>query len=202
MPFETLKCSQCGAVPKEGGTRFCGFCGSMLPVQTPANALPVAAPERFDAVQSHPDLPALLELTPEDPGAPSLVPGGCLLVMAGAIGVFILSQITGGNLPPGLLLVPALVGSLGLAVWLYANRERTAPIHRNVAVVLDERVRVGGGGKHSSASTHYYVLIADRAGTRVELEAEEDLAGRTAPGDIGVAYIRRGRLVDFTVVRT
>jgi hypothetical protein len=68
--------------------------------------------------------------------------------------------------------------------------------------VLDERIKVSGGSQNNPAKTTYYVLVADRAGTRIELEATEDLAGRTAPGDIGVAYIRRGRLVDFTNVRT
>ena len=204
MAFETLKCSQCGAVPKEVGSRFCAFCGSLLPVQPTVVASPIEAPERFDAVQAHPDLPQLLERVPEDPGAPSSVPGFALIVIAGVIAAVMLAQMGSGHgdaMPPALLLGPLLLGLLGVIVIVVAGRDRSSPIRSNVAVVLDERIKVSGGGQNTSAKTTYYVLVADRAGTRIELETTEDLAGRTAPGDIGVAYIRRGRLVDFSVVR-
>ena len=201
MSFETLKCSHCGAIPKEPA-RFCGFCGSMLPTRAPVVAAPIESPERFDAVQAHPDLQALLDRRPEDPGASSVVPGVIVVVVSAAIAVGVLSQVAEGSIPPWFLVAPALLALLGFGLLLAAKLERGSPIHRNVAVVLDERVRVSGGGGNSHAETHYYILIADRSGQRVELEAEEDLAGRTAPGDIGVAYIRRGRLVDFSVVRT
>lgn len=204
MPFETLKCSQCGAVPKETGSKFCAFCGSLLPVQPSVPASSVEARERFDSVQAHPDLPELLDRVPEDPGAPSSVPGVVLLVIAGVLAAVMLSQMAagGGGLPPALILGPLLLGLLGVILLAVAVRDRSSPIHRNVAVVLDERIKVSGGSHNTNAKTTYYVLLADQAGTRVELEATEELAGRTAPGDIGVAYIRRARLVDFAVVRT
>ena len=113
-----------------------------------------------------------------------------------------MSTENGGTLPPALLIAPLLLGSLATILIAMAIRARSAPLHRNVAVVLDERIKVSGGSHNSPARTTYYVLVADRAGTRIELEATEELAGRTAPGDMGSAYIRRGRLVDFSVVRT
>jgi hypothetical protein len=204
MPFETLQCASCGAIPKDTGTKFCGFCGALLPLRTPGPATPVEAPERFEAVERHPELPKLLARVPDDPGAPSVLPGSCFLALLAAVTIGMLTQMghgPGGGLPPAILLAPALMSLLAIGMIVSAARSRSAPLHRNVAVVLDERIKVSGGGQHSHARTEYYVLLADRSGTRVELEATEELAGSTAPGDIGVAYIRRGRLVDFTIVR-
>jgi hypothetical protein len=205
MPFETLKCSQCGAIPKDTGTKFCGYCGSLLPQPIPVPGTPIEAPERFEAVLRHPDLPRLLQRVPLDSGAHSIGPGVMLLVTMVVISAAMLPQITSGDrdhLPAGILLLPGAVALFAVARIRNAWQSRSAPLRRNVAVILDDRVKVSGGGQHSSAITTYYLLLAERDGMRVEIETSEEIARRTAPGDIGVAYIRNGRLVDFTIVRT
>lgn len=200
MAFETLKCSHCGAIPKDSGTKFCGFCGSLLPLRTPTAGSPIEAPERFEAVERHPDMPRLLSRVPEDPKAPSVAPGIVFLAAIVVVTVAMFSQRPGP--PPFVLIVPGIAALPAIAQIVHAVRRRSGPIHRNVAVVLDERMKVSGGGQDSSARTKYYVLLADRSGSRLELEATGDVAGQTARGDIGVAYVRHGRLVDFAVVRT
>lgn len=72
-----------------------------------------------------------------------------------------------------------------------------APVVRVVAVVVDERVRVSGGGKNSSASTSYYATLQMRDGARRELGCDGALAGRIAAPDIGVAFTKEDQLVDF-----
>src|ERR1700741_1548159 len=117
MAFETLKCSQCGAVPKDTRTKFCGFCGSLLPLQVPVPASPIEAPERFEAALAHPDLPRLLERVPLDRGAASIAPGVVLLVVMVVFGVLMLSQVSSGGrqgVPAGMLLIPGVMGLVAI----------------------------------------------------------------------------------------
>jgi hypothetical protein len=105
-------------------------------------------------------------------------------------------------LPAGpMAIVPALLCVLGL-VQLSRSASRTvsfagAGLERRLAVWRDERTEVSGGGKHSSATTEHFVLLEGRDGQRAEVECGGDVAGKHAPGDIGVAYLRDGVLLDF-----
>ena len=72
-----------------------------------------------------------------------------------------------------------------------------ARLERSIALVADERTEVSGGGKDSSASTSYHVLLEWKEGQRRELKPSARVTGAVAPGDIGVAYVKANRLLDF-----
>jgi len=77
----------------------------------------------------------------------------------------------------------------------------SAPMRKWGAVVIDERIKVSGGGNNSSARTHYFVTLEDKDGARDEYEVRESLAGKVGSGDIGVAYSKNSTLVAFKRVR-
>ena len=81
-----------------------------------------------------------------------------------------------------------------------ACRDRPSGIgfsSKALAVVIDERVAVSGGGKNSAVRTTYYATVQFQAGDRLEYETYGWLAGRIAAGDLGVAFTKGDTLIDF-----
>ncbi len=90
------------------------------------------------------------------------------------------------------------VGVVGiLAALIHLARFARAPVRRLVAVVVDEREKVTGGGKDSSSQTKYYATLSTRDGKRQEVETTGRIAGQITNGDIGVALLRMNKLVAF-----
>lgn len=109
---------------------------------------------------------------------------------------------SGDGWGPGMMLfvwVPMCLVGIGVAAAQVARRKafEAAPVTNMIGVVVDERVEVKGGGKNSSARTHYYATLQSKDGKRREYECESLLAGRIAAPDIGVAFLKGGHLVDF-----
>jgi hypothetical protein len=205
-----MDCDHCGAPVRDGGA-FCSHCGGRIKRAvdaTPAHRTATAA-ERFDLVERHPGYARACAHQPRVTVALELGVSVVVIAIGVAFALFTVSMMVGDSFGPA--------GGGGLASAVYAiwglvcagfigggvfalNRVLSfarAPILRRVAVVVDERVRVSGGGKNSSASTHYYVSLQVKDGTRTEYDCEGQLAGRIAAPDIGVAFLKGPRLVDF-----
>ncbi|HEX7703711.1 MAG TPA: DUF2500 family protein [Kofleriaceae bacterium] len=127
-----------------------------------------------------------------------------LLGAAGAMFlIFSQAMMSGDSHTPGwfrfaFVIVPIIFIVVAVVMVAKAMKFASAPITNELLVVVDERVAVTGGGENSSAHTTYYATLQDRSGARLEYRTYDWLAGGIAAGDIGVAYLKGGRLVDFS----
>jgi DNA-directed RNA polymerase subunit RPC12/RpoP len=199
MP-QAVNCSQCKAPVTDDRWINCPYCGALLakPVLNPNKA--VVAPERFAAVESSPEYASLKSYTPSATAANLELGGGVAAALA-FTGIAAVATAVFAQSSPVVAIVPAFITLVGLITVVYqlatANKQWNAPIDRHVLVWRDERTVVSGGGQHSRATTKHYVLLEDRDGRRAELACSSQLAGAHAPGDIGVAFLRGGFLLDF-----
>jgi hypothetical protein len=196
---DALRCSQCSAPVQDDRWTTCPYCGTLLDKPTIDPLRAVVAHERFAAAERAPGYEALIR------HAPSVADE---LFGLGFLGLFQLLWIVAAGtmtfyaLPSGAAaLVPGAMCVIGV-VWLVGSVSRAvrfsnAKLERRLLVWRDERTEVSGGGKHSSATTEHFVLLEGRDGQRLELECDGDVAGKHAAGDIGVAYLRDGVLLDF-----
>lgn len=88
------RCLECGAVPREGDSKFCSYCGAELPVaDVPAPETPAeTTARRFERLQEHPDARRALASRPSGRAAVAKSSGnvaGALLAL-GAIGAFLI----------------------------------------------------------------------------------------------------------------
>lgn len=198
-----MDCDHCGAPVRDEGA-FCSHCGGRIKrANDPRPAHETAtAPERFDLVLRHSGYARAIAHEPKVSVHASIIGGVVFAVFSGfmlMMGVTAMSQGLGP--PGGFMFVWAsmclVFVALGVGMVLRTLRYAKAPIERIVAVVIDERVSVSGGGKNSSASTSYYATLQTKDGKRRELGCDGSLAGRIAAPDIGVAFTKEDQLVDF-----
>ena len=206
---EPRTCGNCGAAAARLAERFCGFCGHEFPREVAPAAPPSLhgdVPARLAAVRDSPAWDRARDETPSD----SHVRNGLLFrmvfgfIFAGIGGVvaggFVLSII-------GIPFAVVPIAFVGIGLWISydamqkQSRFASARLQRVPALVVDERVKVSGGGKNSSATTNYFASLEFEDGSRVELQASGPVAGRIAQGDVGVAFVREKHLLDFTRVR-
>lgn len=197
-----MKCEHCGAPARDEGA-FCSHCGGRFKRTETPGYLAVVAPARFEQAEAHPGYAAACAHKPAE--RPTFEVAGPIIglfftLLGMCFFLFIAVEFgtldTPGVLVPYLLLVLMMVGSaIALGVMLYrVILERSAPIERGVRVVVDERTGVVGG---KNPRTNYFATLQTRDGARVEHRCEEWLAARIANGDIGVAFMQAGRLLDF-----
>lgn len=197
-----MTCERCGAIVEDGA--FCKHCGARVlrPKDVGADTDRRTAPERFDLAEKAEGYNLARALTPRV----SAKSGVIVPIIVAAFGVFFLIggqvAMSGNSQVPwwfraAFVVVPAI--SIVAAVVLLRNGMTfaAAPIRNELRVVVDERVSVMGGRKNSRANTTYYATLQDRGGARKEYETYAWLAGRIAAGDIGIAYLKGARLVDF-----
>ena len=196
---EAFRCSQCSAPVTDDRWTNCPYCGTVLAKPTINPLRAVVAPERFAAVER---ASGYAELMGRAPSGAAQLAGQSLQTLFLVIWTIVAGAMTLAFLRTGpLALLPALMCAFGV-VMLARQSARTAAfakaaLERRIVVWKDERTEVRGGGQHSSATTHHYVLLEDRDGRRAEFSCSAALCGATAPGDIGVAYTRAGVLLDF-----
>lgn len=86
----------------------------------------------------------------------------------------------------------------GIYAWKQVDQADNAPLVTRAAIVTDKRTEVRGGGRNSSASTHYYATFEDESGARDEYRVWDGMMfGRLAAGDAGVLFLRGNLAVDF-----
>jgi hypothetical protein len=155
---------------------------------------------RFLALESHPSLPQLLRHRPRTSRAAASMMGQSLfgLVFTGfSLLLFVTFAAMGGLLaifPLGFMGLGVLITLTGMRK---AQQYRSAPLERMRAAVVDERLRVSGGGENTRAATTYFASLHFPAGDRREFEVSEETAGSIAPGDVGIAFLKGSLLVDF-----
>jgi len=169
--------------------------GERLARGTGTQSTPVAVPQdpaRLSAVVRHPDYDAAMAYGP--PGSSwldLLLP--LVMVVTGALAAGATFAATG----PGL--AAALVITLGLP-WFVAAvalgrdawRDRGGLLRRHVSLVV---LTVAGGCSPNDGNRTVELLL--ESGRRHELRCHPGLAAALDVGDVGVAYVKAGRLIAF-----
>lgn len=100
--------------------------------------------------------------------------------------------------------VPGIMVIFGIGITLSSVKNvatfNAAPLENKSATIVDERVKVAGGAGDSSSVTRYFATLQDSAGVRQEYRVDESIAGKIAPGDIGVAFLKGTHLIEYIVV--
>jgi len=175
-----MNCERCGATVEDGA--FCKHCGARVLKPKDLGTDTRTSPERFDLAKAH------ASFTPASAHTPR-VSAKTEIAMPIAMGVFLVFFVVFSQ---------TIMTGAPILFRIFFLAFAAAPITTELRVVVDERVAVSGGGQNnSSVSTTYYATLQDRAGNRVEYQTFDWLAGRIAAGDIGVAYLKGRRLVDF-----
>ncbi|HUQ04666.1 MAG TPA: DUF2500 family protein [Kofleriaceae bacterium] len=198
-----MTCPQCGAAIKRGDGRFCSHCAAALPDR------PRIAPEewsthreRFEEAEGDAQHAAALSAPAPEPswGSTVILPGVFLVVWI-LFGGFLVSRAATG--PGGMVLFPLLIvggGAIGISLMISkALRKAKSPVERALAVVVGDRTEITthGSSDDRRTSTSYYATLQFKDGARVELPTSGGIVGHTTRGDIGLAVMRGGDLVDF-----
>ena len=182
--------------------------------------MPAAAPslspgERFDALARHPRLPDLLRREPAA-GAQYFRWGAAAAVgiIFAMIALFMFSTArsvqtfpAGASHPFGTVFGLICLFFVAVGVLVVASSMKktaafaSAPLERLQALVADKRTHVSGGDGDSAASTRYFVTLETREGRRLEVGTAGKVAGKAVAGDVGIAYVKGGVLLDFERVQ-
>ncbi len=204
--MDATHCPSCaGAVPFPR-PKACIYCGTALPgaAERPGLTAPdQAREERFESLAHHPAVSEILA------GAAPCAAGEFVGLGFGVIFGLVFAAVAGFiymragrmDVPGFFTLIPGIFVIVGLAIAGYSLFRvasfASAPLEKRAARVVDERIQVSGGGKNSSASTAYYVLLELRDGSRREYRTSSSVAGHAARDDVGIAFIKGGVLLDF-----
>ena len=204
----SVHCSHCGAPFRAESEHFCAFCGVERPapaVVQVAPSLPVTVatriddPARFEAAELRPELAPLMERVPEQGTGPRTNPIVVMFLVFWTLGAFILfllvSKSGSGALSGLFALFPAFGAILIVALASKHMRFATATVDRALVMIVDERNGSEGGAR--SVNTVDRVLLQRKDGKRNEVRVDKALAGLITRGDLGVAYVKGGYLVDF-----
>jgi hypothetical protein len=205
-PGVAPRCLHCAAPIADSHAERCSFCGNALAPAMPPPAAAHAAPraptvaELLAGVERYPEFQKWMAWTPSDLGV------RVRLGLAMSFGIFVLVAAIAllfAAVPkePAAVVISVVVLTVGLAITLTAGLRATsfarARLQRVPALVVDKRTKVSGGGNNSSASTTYYATLEQVDGLREEYEIDSKLSGSIAQGDIGLAFLRGGMLLDF-----
>lgn len=199
------KCPNCGALPSSSDLRFCGYCGTELPEAAMRAAALVHAPlgdieARFLALEAHPSVPQLLKHRPRTSRAAASMLGQAVVGMI-FTGVSVVILIMFAAVAGPLAVFPLIAVGVGVAMTIGGLKKsvsyNSSPLERKRAAIVDERVKVNGGGNNSRATTTYFASLRFSDSKRKEFEVPEELAGDLAPGDVGIAFVKGEILVDF-----
>jgi hypothetical protein len=199
---EGRQCSGCGARVTQSEGRFCQYCGAELPALPREEPPPSeSSPDPFAALSRDPALEQILALRPST--AAPMMGYGCGIVagfffIAVSLFVFTGFQMVGGF---PFSLFPLLFVGIGVTIVVVSIRKAMkyggAPLESRPALVSGERTMVTGGGRDSSASTSYFVTLEFEDGRREEYRTTGKVTGEVREGDLGVAFVKGGYLLDF-----
>ena len=167
----------------------------------------------FEVAEQSPRYPELMKFTPDTSGqtAGMVILLVFLAMFTGVAGVMTFIFLIAGPLA----LVPALIALLGAYGFVHVLskliRFRAAPVERLLAAVRDETVETTvetvreterhHGHRHQRTRTRvrheHHLLLELRDGQRQSHEVDADLARVVVKGDVGVAYLKAGVLIDF-----
>jgi len=162
-------------------------------------------PERFANAAKDPQHAIAQELPA--PPASKLAPAMLLLFLPVwlSIGALILSIAY--RMPDARLLALAAaafigLGAVGIVVAIVRQlRAARAAVVRAIAVIVEKRQEVSSrhhhDPHHDHISTRYFATLQLADATRIEAPAAGPIVGTLVPGDIGLAVVRAGDLIDF-----
>jgi len=210
----TMKCPSCGAnTPVDA--MVCAYCDTLLvsPESTSRAAMfqrirqsrEYLGRERAERVDSLPKVGILGKVfVPAFFGVFALVAGMMFVTMVGMSGLVMGSGFGGGFslIPLFMAVVPLSFIVIGIAggvhSWKKIDQAERAPLVTRPAIVTGKRAQVSGGGRNSSASTHYFATFEDESGQRDEYRLwGGTMYGRLSEGDAGVLFLRGNLAVDF-----
>jgi len=193
------RCPSCGATG-EPGRLFCGQCGARVAQGVVDLEAYRTGPERFDRVAVARGYPAAMRHAPAL--AVSLEAGWPLIRLA--IGAALVAWLAAAALASRDLRTIAVVAVGGAVVLarlaqglVVGVRRVRASTERLVAIVAEDRYVATGLKSDPVGTCEHRLTLRDRGGTLRAVFAPAALMGEVAIGDIGVAYLRRDRLVDF-----
>lgn len=209
-----MKCPSCGASTPVDAV-VCAYCETRL--VSPESSSRAAMFERIrcsreylnreraERVDSLPKVGILAKvLVPVFFGVFVLVAGFMVVMSVGMSGM-----VMGAGFGGGFSLIPLLMAIVplgfivvgitgGIYAWKQVDQADNAPLVSQGAIVIGKRTQVSGGGRNSSASTHYYATFEDEAGERDEYRLWDGMMyGRLSEGDAGVLFLRGNLAVDF-----
>jgi hypothetical protein len=214
MSVDPTKCPECGARVKDRDATFCQYCGTKLP---DAGRPPAPGPlgdvdRRLDELMRRPETAALMKHTPSSSShRGGIAAQGVFFLLFAVIALFIMFM--GGKIdtpgPSGtdnvFVIVPIAFAAIGIGGFLFTLLKGTSfsrsRLARLAAAIAGERTRVSGGGGNSHARTTYYVTLQGPGGRRHEFDASDRVSGMVTTGDVGIAYVKAGVLLDFKRVR-
>jgi hypothetical protein len=159
-----------------------------------------SGPERFDRVAVATGYPAAMRHTPE--------------LAATREAAWPVVRLAGGAVLAALIAAsaistrdPAVIGfvAVAAAIWLFTAvrgvvlgmRRVRAPTERKVVIVAEDRYVPKGFKADPVGTCEHRLALRDRDGGTRRVFAPAAIMGDVAIGDIGVAYLRSDRLVDF-----
>ena len=186
---------------RTGTQGLTGAHGELVPAQPEA---PRSSPlgdvaARFEALREHPHVAELLRHVPAEAaratGLGRLAPLVALALVAVA-GIAVTLAFAVFCAPLALLPLTILVLCLfGMAKQLTVRSAEDGPLARHLALVVEGRSEISSGPDLQEATDHTTLELED--GSRHEVPTLRDVATEIAPGDIGVAFLRGGTLVEF-----
>ena len=196
-----IRCTSCGIGLEPSSERlYCGHCGARVAVGVLDLEAYRTGPERFDRVLLEPGYAAAWRHEPVL-SARGEVGGPVASLLGGLVVLFALLALLAseGDLQAVLLLfgvglVWLVMALRAVAVGLRRIRART---ERVVAIVVADQYVAQGRRRDPVGVCGHRVTLLARDGTRREVFAPGSLMGGTSVGDIGIAFLRADRLVDY-----
>ena len=190
-------------LPKEANdSRYCGHCGTALPVRedAPPSSVPFAdKAQRFEALAGNEQTARWMATTPQPPStAKDMI--GAFIGLFIAVTVGIVGAVAMASACPPMGLLPLVIAG-ALAYKILQQMKRTAendraPLVRKPSLVVEERTKISGNDD-SSTTTRYYTTLEYETGERQEFETAGEMAGKLTAGDMGVAFVKGDLLIEF-----
>lgn len=201
MSRPDTSCPECGARQRRSGARYCAYCGIALP-ESALGAAPASAEDSrarlFEAMRQSQEMAEALAHEPPTTGVRRGMGFGLLFIgiwTAGALfmGMMALRGRSMGA-PAALAIMPFAMAALGVLGFFQlkrkARRFAAAPLAKEPAIVVGKRTIVG------EDSSQEYAALEFEEGDREEFALAGKLAGDLAQGDMVVAFIKDGMLLD------
>lgn len=216
----TRRCGNCGARVTPDDPRACVFCGAELPIS--ANPV-LSKAQRFELLRRHPACPRLLERKPSTAGLMRVNGLVFFLLCATAVvtGVTGVSSAAAGEPNPffHFAVATAAVAILVCLMRRAAQRARDdlravpALVVRTqergvtyksdgglILAAIDPAIWATASVVDAARDTSSRATIETYDGKRLDLELVEAIERTVEPGDLGIAYVAAGYLVDFARV--
>ena len=195
------RCTSCGIGLEPSSERlYCGHCGARVAAGVADLEAYRTGPERFDRVLHEPGYPAAMRHEPVlsargEVGGPAISLAGGLVILFAMLALLAAE----GDLQAVLLLLGVGIVWLVMALRAVAVglRRVRAPTERTVAIVVADRYVAQGRGRDPAGVCGHRVTLLERDGARRQVFAPGSLMGGVSVGDIGIAFLRADRLVDY-----